>query len=397
MSDGGALKRGRRIEGLDALRGLAALVVFNSHCVLVLAEPHRWLAAMLRSPLSPLLLGGHEAVLFFFMLSGFVLYLPYGRGLQRRPYLPYLVKRVCRIYLPYLAGVGFVAGAYALFFRGRPLPGISIYFSWAPMSRGEFWRLLGQHVAFLGSFHRERWNGSTWTLAEEMRISVIFPALAALLARVGWRWMMLIAAGCSLVVAFGITIVHHHFPLVTLHYASIFAVGAILASQREQLVARWRRSGRMGQSAMALASVLVLSYGPTTLGTALGAGSRTGWIAEELMDWVVVLPLAAVLVSAFSETWFTRMLEQRHFQWLGRVSYSFYLLHVPCLYLVIEVLWGRVPAVVVFAVALSLTLGLASIFYRWVELPSIALGASLARRAGGPQPTVAGSAATLKA
>lgn len=173
------MEQARRIEELDALRGLAALVVFNSHCVLVLAAPPPWLAAVLRSPLAPFLLGGHEAVLFFFLLSGFVLYLPYTRGAVSRPYLPYLVKRVCRICLPYLAGVAFVAAAYALFFRARPLPGISPYFSWAPMSRGEFWRLLGEHIAFLGSFHRERWNSSTWTLAEEMRISFFSRC---------WRW-----------------------------------------------------------------------------------------------------------------------------------------------------------------------------------------------------------------
>ncbi len=370
----------RRIEGLDALRGLAALVVFSSHSVLVLAEPPHWLRVLLASPLSPLLLGGHEAVLFFFLLSGFVLYLPYERAEGRRPYLPYLVKRVCRIYLPYLAGVAFVAVAYAVFFRARPLPGISVYFSWGPMSRGEFWRLLGEHVAFVGSFHRERWNSSTWTLAEEMRISFFFPVLAVALGRVGWRWMLLGAVGCSAAVAAGVAAVQHHFPLITLHYAGVFGVGAVLAQQRGKLVRVWRRLGRLGQSVAAVASLLLLSYGPLLVGPVLVSAPRTRWIAEVATDWLVLLPLAVVLVSALAETWFTRMLERRHVQWLGRVSYSFYLLHVPCLYVVIEMLWGRVPAAVVFAVALALTLVLAAVFFRLVELPSMALGRSLARR-----------------
>lgn len=132
-------------------------------------------------------------------------------------------------------------------------------------------------------------------------------------------------------------------------------------------------------------SLLLLRYGPAWLLVALVNSRRTGWLAEVAVDWLLLLPLAVVLVGALAETWFTRVLERRHFQALGKMSYSFYLLHLPCLYLAIELLWGRVPATVVFALALGLTLVLAAVFFRYVELPSIALGRRLSEgAAAGP-------------
>ncbi len=359
-----------RIEGLDALRGLAALVVFNSHAILCLGRRPPWLDRLLETPLNLFLLGGHAAVLFFFLLSGFVLFLPWTRDGAGRPYLPYLVKRVCRIYLPYLAGVAVVACAYAVFFRPRPLPGISPYFSWSPMSSADFWHLLGQHILFLGSFHRERWNSSTWTLAEEMRISLVFPFLAALLVRIRWRSMLLAAILSSAAVSLGVRILHHRFPLETLHYAAIFGLGAILAAHRGALVQAWRRLGNTAQTLLALVSLLVAAYSPQ--GTAR-------W-PEEASDWILALPLAVFLVSALAETWFTRALEHRHMQALGRISYSFYLLHVPCLYVAIELLWNHLPPAAVFALALLATLASASLFYRLVEVPAMQLGRRLARQ-----------------
>ena len=59
--------------------------------------------AVNRTPLTALVSGG-TAVRFFFVLSGFVLVLPFLRH-PHSPYFPYVVKRICRIYLPYLAAV----------------------------------------------------------------------------------------------------------------------------------------------------------------------------------------------------------------------------------------------------------------------------------------------------
>src|SRR5690606_33375733 len=86
-----------RLEELDSLRGLAALVVLSQHVLFTIVEPPPIIDY---TPLH-LLWAGHEAVIFFFVLSGFVLALPFVDG---RPfdYGPYAIKRVFRIWLPYV-------------------------------------------------------------------------------------------------------------------------------------------------------------------------------------------------------------------------------------------------------------------------------------------------------
>ena len=98
---------------LDSLRGLAALAVVFWHLALVVFDapdgsPY-WSGAELVklfriSPLYPLI-AGPEAVIVFFILSGFVLSLPWIRN-HKVLYVPFLVKRVCRIYVPYLITIG---------------------------------------------------------------------------------------------------------------------------------------------------------------------------------------------------------------------------------------------------------------------------------------------------
>jgi len=66
----------RRFHELDAIRGLAALMVVFSHFVLIWQIPWRdepGFLSFLRYPF----ITGHEAVMLFFLLSGFVLSLPY--------------------------------------------------------------------------------------------------------------------------------------------------------------------------------------------------------------------------------------------------------------------------------------------------------------------------------
>lgn len=84
-----------RVGQLDSLRGIAAMTVVW----------HHWHAAtevqMVRWYMVPFF-AGHEAVILFFVLSGYVLSLPTWTK-RTAAYPEYLVRRVSRIYLPYLA------------------------------------------------------------------------------------------------------------------------------------------------------------------------------------------------------------------------------------------------------------------------------------------------------
>src|SRR5262245_2798501 len=99
-----------RFVQLDSLRGLAALTVVVNHHLNVLPsiydktlyQNESLLMAIKYSPLH-IFWAGHEAVIFFFVISGFVLALPYFN--RKMTYTSFLRKRVCRIYLPYIVAV----------------------------------------------------------------------------------------------------------------------------------------------------------------------------------------------------------------------------------------------------------------------------------------------------
>ena len=101
---------GGRFHELDALRGVAALAVVFSHCIVIILQDATLAEGLLKDALrtvkySPLgwAVAGLPAVLLFFTLSGFVL----ARMLEgaRIAYPGYAVKRIARIWLPYLVSV----------------------------------------------------------------------------------------------------------------------------------------------------------------------------------------------------------------------------------------------------------------------------------------------------
>ena len=113
-----------RLEELDSLRGLAALTVVISHHLIVLPvffNPTNWhghipVNILKYTPLH-LLFAGHEAVILFFVLSGFVLSLPFHANKQG-PYASFVIRRICRIYLPYIVSVAAAVIMCRLLSRG---------------------------------------------------------------------------------------------------------------------------------------------------------------------------------------------------------------------------------------------------------------------------------------
>jgi len=181
----------KRVDELDAVRGIAAFVVVLHHCwqavlpdqnVFPFGTPP---AAILGSALqvaywvalSPLrlLFAGHAAVAVFFVLSGFVLAKSMA-GNATKGYLPFLVRRVFRIWVPF-AVVILLAASAVLLVAPRPVDG----YAWlnASWSEPPTWNLVAGHLAMLGVDKFMTLDNPMWSLVHEMRISIVFPVLAA--------------------------------------------------------------------------------------------------------------------------------------------------------------------------------------------------------------------------
>jgi peptidoglycan/LPS O-acetylase OafA/YrhL len=366
-----------RLTSLDGLRGLAALIVVVHHCVLALpslvgqldgpdrSSPAWWLAY---TPLHLLWAGG-ESVLVFFVLSGLVLALPHLRPPQPGTWLPYYLKRSLRLYLPVIGALVLTGVLVTLFPRSADAAqGWWMNAHAVPAQASA----LAHDAGLLGG---TGWlNSALWSLEYEVFFSLFLPVFVVLARQLSaplWASVPMVLVASGWAVSSG-----HEL----LSYMFVFAVGVLLA-QRLSTLRSWaeriNRSARASSlwTALGVAGVLVL----------LGEW----WMKQFVSDWTLWLPIgrpagvlgAAVLVFCFLHWRPLRAFgDSRLLQWLGTVSFSLYLVHEP---IVVSVATMTPPTaqgvLVVLAVGIPVSLGVAVLFHRLVERPSQILAGWIAR------------------
>ncbi|WP_176038369.1 acyltransferase family protein [Brucella tritici] len=357
-----------RYPELDALRGLAASVVLLRHFVNI--WPYEamgpYFFILLRSPLR-FFFAAHEAVLLFFLLSGFVLTLPFMR---RQPSYPaYLIRRTCRIYLPYLVALS-LALTGALLLNGSIQP-LSNWFNltWTtPVTP----QMIAQHVLFIGSYPNGEVNTAFWSLVYEMRISIIFPLLFAL--------TVTLRPSAAIVVAFGLSILANGFRSdpytggwwITVHFASFFLLGSLMAQNLPAIQSFYKRLSSRMLVAINIMALLLVTYGA-------GPPMLKNWLGD-LTDWATMAGLVWIIVLATSSGTLRRFLLLPLPQFLGRISYSLYLIHATVLFALVHVFYGHVALIALLPAYIVLSIGLATLMHRYIELPTMAQGKLLAAR-----------------
>jgi peptidoglycan/LPS O-acetylase OafA/YrhL len=360
-----------RIVALDGLRGVAALMVLLHHVMLMLpdfandvwavpgATSHgvvEWL--LLRTPLR-LLWAGQTRALLFFVLSGFVLGLPWLNG-RAAPYGRFLLGRFCRIYPPYLIAM-IVAAAGSILLGGQPLPAATVYFNQLGWAFHPTWAAVPSVLGMVNNSSSAYMNEAMWTLVWEVRVALIFPLL--LLPIVRWG-----NVGVGFVLIALILLKHISAKLVspalsevlnapedTFYYAQYFVYGVAVAANRTRIAA-WFGRHHPSLGVLCLVAGCLICWLP--------------WPAQH--DRIVGIGAAVILVSIMGSAQVRSWLEISPLLWLGRQSYSLYLVHLPLIMVVFIAFGGAVPLLAVAAVA-PLALVLAWAFHRWVEAPSVAI------------------------
>jgi peptidoglycan/LPS O-acetylase OafA/YrhL len=339
-----------RIFELDALRGLAAFTVIWHHFRSAFhAYPPHWYVAPL--------FAGHEAVVLFFVLSGYVLSIPVWRGRQPA-YRIYLVRRIFRIYVPFLGALILAAfGAY--FFMGSKLPLTSWFHeTWTtPLSP----RLI---VAQLLMSTNPTLNTAFWSLRYEMEMSLIFPLLCAFILKTR-------LAGAAGLIAVAVTISElwrpHNASLThlnsSIHYSTYFILGAILSLKREQLAAFFRRLSTPVKCIVGL----------------LSGAAYFNYLSPDIFprpmecDHLVALGAAGLIVVT-QNTRLRNALDTPVPEYLGRVSYSMYLMHGTVLFTLLNLLYGRVSIPVLIPIYLISVMVVSHLFCIAIEEPAMAVG-----------------------
>jgi peptidoglycan/LPS O-acetylase OafA/YrhL len=289
------------------------------------------------------------------VLSGYVLTLALLR--QRGPVSPaaWAARRTLRLVPPVVASVLVSAGLCWWLSGGEPPVGLGLLVevSWSDPP-GDLPSLL-RHMALLDT---EDWpfplNVVLWSLVHEWRISLAMPLVllfrgrAALL--LGAAFLLRSAAISAGAPEDGAVLGRHlHSTVVaTAYFFFAFAAGAALAL-KEPLASP---EGTVRWAAWA---------------AVLGA-------TVSKSDLAVVGASALLVLLARGEAGaLVRSLRSPALQWLGKVSYSLYLVHVPVALALAHALHGVLPAVAIAPLTVLLALPAAAAFYRAVERPALLL------------------------
>ena len=356
-----------RVHALDSIRGLAAFIVVLNHCFLMLpdAVARTWIVPVIKWTPLRVIMVGRAAVIIFFVLSGLALGLSLIRA--RTDYASFLVRRICRIYPAYVVAILFAAALLVLA-QPQPIEALTPWFNknWAD---GAGAGVVSAHLLMLNRPSDASLDSVVWSLAYEMRISMLFPLLLAAALRIGsWRFAA-VSIAVMLAVELALRMLgiesgaYHNANLIeavltTAHYLPFFAAGLLMALHHEALKSGFARLGKTASLALWLVAGACITQYSDFIG---GVGA--------------VLIIGLVLASPMIEAW----LNTRLLAWLGKISYSLYLFHLPILLFATHQFYGELPIVAYMVPAVLVSLLVADLAYRSIEAPFIEIGRTLTR------------------
>lgn len=398
------------IAVLDGVRGLAIFFVISYHIDYSLAKGHMldWHSSALTLSI---LTAGSAGVSLFFVLSGFLLFMPYAKALLFADRWPlartFYLRRALRIFPGYYISLFILI---LLEERNYLLP--------------SGWPKLGLFLSFFMDSTRLTFrvlNGPYWTLAVEWQFYMILPLMMLgvllLVRRVPIQKRLRAVTFCLLgIIALGLLVRIPGFyfrdhPKATFllprhainvifffifgivgKYTEEFAVGMLASlcyiyAQRLPAEHRFPRFLRRWSSWFWGVGLLILVFyamwrfqsDPNTPAWSfmLPFMPYYTWLSEMVVTWGFGLCIVAIL---FGPPSLQRMLTWAPLRWVGLISYSLYIWHLPMLQFLLFLL-AHLPSLPYYATftlywlwTLIVTTPLCLLIYIVIEKPGMKLG-----------------------
>jgi peptidoglycan/LPS O-acetylase OafA/YrhL len=311
------------IPQIDGLRAFALLLVIGHHVFATYLEdthrlgtqhlPQDWPVIWSRSSLVAWGVHLTFGVQIFFVISGFVLAIPFARTLLKQDDAPstrlYLLRRLLRIEPPYLLNMTF---GFLLLLLSKPI---------TPWHIDVMFQIFGAHyLASISYLHaliygQPSWiGGVAWTLEIEIQFYLLMPLIAQLFRihhnALRRSLFAALAACASLFAQYGSQ--NPRLSLTVLHYLGFFLTGVLLADIYLNPPANLRLGQRLGDL-LAFASVILLIY-------------VIHWNTN--LVWLEPFLVAAGFLGVFHGQWTGRLFALKSLTIPGTMCYTAYLYHL---------------------------------------------------------------------
>ena len=355
----------KRIESLDAFRGIASILIMITHLILVVPEVCRV------ENLGYIYNAFSWKLPYFFILSGYVLTLSYQRIKDRvkHPYRTFIVNRFLRIYpLFFLSTVAMFLIKIA-FDAGADLEGASMFYNISWRIEGSFNELL-HALSLIGCANSWTFNSTAWTLVFEMRYAILFPLFVWIMRKSLAFFLVFIALSIIAInIDSGIERVDFFYAqdLKLSNLCSMFnflvyyIAGIAFALNRDSLTKCYLSLSSVG-SAIYLAIVIILAIIPVWETWLMPQGLpiivKNISIMLGILMWMVVLINNERIKTFFSNPILTA---------IGRSSFSIYMWHIPIFTLLYMSLRDSMNIWWIIAISSVTTILFAQFSFKYIE------------------------------
>ncbi len=356
--------KGKIVGELEGLRFLAIVPVVIQHFI------ERWHRNIDQSTLSDFqnllvnyLLGGSSGVYLFYIVSGFILTLPFASRIVDNKPAPlgnikqYFIRRLTRLEPPYIAVMFFMALAAFLFHK---------------METGQILAYFFTGITYTTNlvFHNfNELNPVIWSLEVEIQFYILAPFLAWGIFRIknySTRNIILVSSIVLAIILQDITDItngENFLRYTILGQVQYFLVGILMVNLylNKKLVPAGKDQQFWNYAATAAVFVMIGYY----------------WVYGLLKSLTFTLVLAILFIGAFRSGWFNKFLNKPWIMAIGGMCYSIYLLHLGIAQAVMEFMTYMKPKInndylwfTSYALLFSLILIIVvPIFYLMIEKP----------------------------
>lgn len=379
-----------RYKSLDGLRGISAVIVLIHHCLIINPFFLKVHFHDINQDNNTLILkvfhffwAGHEAVLLFFILSGFVLY---NVVENIKDYKGYFFNRFIRIYVPYIIIILISTTLYIAFYNADLISNENKFSEWF----NSMWPIPIDYLSifsaiFMIGYNTHSINTVTWSLVHEFRISLFIPIIV-------W-WLMknqkksdLFLIVLSLFIfnflnVFVISLIFEgYFYAVmmnindTIYYIIFFVIGIFLSIKKKEVIKKFRKINLKISYLLLISGIFFILSEWFLDGITKGKYSTNIFVNKITtfsVDMSISFGIIIVFCLAISCKPIMNFLECKIFIFLGKISYSLYLIHPIVILSLLHIFENKIDYVLLSTLSFFISIFSGIVFYLTVEKKSI--------------------------